>query len=611
MRKRNIFKWCTAVLIGILTLGMVDYNTHAESTSEKKQYISEENQSMSEGSYAKNATGKKGISMDGTVFTPTSINEMGISQMYFNICLTDVISTDNTGVPYIYNGKTYYFKNVAPNIFYYTGLRIKELTQQGISVTAEILMPWTENAQLQKLIYPEGRIPGHQYYALNTVDAEAKETITATFNYLAESFGKENCFIKNWILGNEINSPNNWNYSGNNNDISLNVSIYKGAYDILYDAVTTHSPMSKTYICLDNNWTYNSDGMSMSSKAYLDEFAKMEEEKNWNLAFHPYAVPYSKSDNAEECVMWSPWSVMNNKLSHNLDTLFICGANIEVLTDYVKQRFGSQHRIILSEWGMDANAGEEAQAAGMLYTYYAAQRNDMIDACIYQPWVDVSSDFRKMGLLSSNHEKREIYTAFKYMDTNQGESYTKKYREYLKIASWSDDILYNIANNYWEGKTYYVDGKKQSNVFLALTRENPDIQWYYFAYTTDDINAGTKAYEIRTGWLRDEKTGKLHFAFPENGLLMANMWSNDNKYYFDGLDLAIGKFVTKEGFTYFSYSENATINGQKVTGIVQSGWVIDENTGDLYFCFPENNRMARGIQLGKYVFADNGKCLNP
>ena len=176
-------------------------------------------------------------------------------------------------------------------------------------------------------------------------------------------------------------------------------------------------------------------------------------------------------------------------------------------------------------------------------------------------------------------------------------------------ACYSDTV--DESASFWSGDKYYVNGQPQSNVFRAPVRENPSISWYYFAYSTDDASAGTKAYEIRTGWLRDEKTGKLHFAFPENGLLMANMWSSDHKYYFDGLDLAIGKFVADDGYTYFSYSENAIINGQKVTGIVQSGWVMDEQTGDLYFCFPENYRMARGIQLGSYIFDDSGKCLNP
>lgn len=169
----------------------------------------------------------------------------------------------------------------------------------------------------------------------------------------------------------------------------------------------------------------------------------------------------------------------------------------------------------------------------------------------------------------------------------------------------------DISGSYWLGDRYIVNGVTQSNVFLAPVRENPSTQWYYFAYSTADANAGTSAYEIRTGWLRDEQTGRLHFAFPENGLLMANMWSSDHKYYFDGLDLAIGKFVANDGYTYFSYGENAVINGQHVTGIVQSGWVMDEQTGDLYFCFPENCRMARGITLGKYVFDESGKCLNP
>lgn len=180
----------------------------------------------------------------------------------------------------------------------------------------------------------------------------------------------------------------------------------------------------------------------------------------------------------------------------------------------------------------------------------------------------------------------------------------------LSIPSCNSSSV-DMSGSYWQGDRYIVNGVPQSNVFLAPVRENPSTQWYYFAYSTDDANAGTSAYEIRTGWLRDEQTGKLHFAFPENGLLMANMWSSDHKYYFDGLDLAIGKFVANDGFTYFSYGENAIINGQHVTGVVQSGWVMDEQTGDIYYCFPENCRMARGITLGKYVFDESGKCLNP
>lgn len=613
MRVRKRIRLMAGILISIFMLSTANMGILAQETESSETQMTYESSGtqMTQAGLNQLDTGKKGIAMNGSVYTNSSVSELGISQMYFNISLTDVISTDNTGEAYVYNGKTYYFNNVAPRGFYYTALRIKELTEQGISVTVELLMPWTDDTTLQKLIYPSGRVPGHQYYALNTSDADARDTIAATFNYLTETFSKDNRFVCNWILGNELNSPDIWNYSGNNSNLDFNVSLYKSAFDLLYNAINTHSPLAKTFICLDNNWTYNSDGASMSSKDYLDLFASKSTGQDWNLAFHPYAVPYSATDDAAECVMWSPWSVEHGKLTHTVNSLFVCGANIEVLTDYVKSTYGSTHRIILSEWSMDANAGEEAQAAGMLYTYYAAERNDMIDACIYQPWVDSSGDFRKMGLLSSANTPRLAYDLFRCMDTPQADIYTAKYRAYLGISNWSDDILYDISQSYWDGDTFYVKGEPQSNVFFAPTKEDPSTSWYYFAYSTADTSAGTAAYEIRTGWLRDEKTGKLHFAFPENGLLMANMWSNDHKYYFDGLDLAIGKFVADDGYTYFSYSENATIHGEKVTGVVQSGWVMDEQTGDLYYCFPENNKMAMGITLGRYVFDDTGKCLNP
>lgn len=66
---------------------------------------------------------------------------------------------------------------------------------------------------------------------------------------------------------------------------------------------------------------------------------------------------------------------------------------------------------------------------------------------------------------------------------------------WLKIL----DRSVSADNSYWQGNKYIVNGVAQSNVFLAPVRENPSIQWYYFAYSTDDTSAGTRAYEIRTG----------------------------------------------------------------------------------------------------------------
>ncbi len=145
------------------------------------------------------AENKKGI--QGVEFwTDSSDTEMknSVHHVYVNLELNNIINTDGTGTPYVYNGNTYYFNY--ENYIKVFEWRIRELRAAGKIITAEILLGWSDNPEIQKLIYPAGRENGHFYYALNVQDADAVATLAATFHYLADVFGQSDCFIQNWIL---------------------------------------------------------------------------------------------------------------------------------------------------------------------------------------------------------------------------------------------------------------------------------------------------------------------------------------------------------------------------------------------------------------------------
>lgn len=403
-------------------------------------------------------TGKKGIiasywTDQGSVYYDDPI-ALGVDHALFNIDMTDLVNTDGTGEAFVYNGKTYHYNNIEGKQLYYTFLRMQEIRDKGIALTVQVNMHWSDDPQLQELIFPTGRVSGHNYYALNTSTAESREILAAAFHYLVTKC----TYVNNWIVGCEINSPEQCNYCGTL-DVNTNVIIAAQTYDLMYQAIQDVNPVAKNYVCLDNIWNFD-NGAGIPAKKFLEEFAKYETNKTWHLAFHPYPVPYGASDNAEEWLMWKQKSGEHGYQTHTEDTAFLTGANLDVLSNFVKTKYGEEHRIILTEFGFDSRAGEANQAASLFYTYKAAERDDMIDACIYQPWADNGWDFREMGIVSATGERRAIYDVFKYMDSDMELAKESTYLNLLGIEDWTENIIWGISDNPFEDiyeTDYYYD----------------------------------------------------------------------------------------------------------------------------------------------------------
>lgn len=367
-----------------------------------------------------NAATKKGIQgADGQ-------SDLGVSHSLINIPLTDVISTDGTGVPYSYNGKTYYFKKDP-----YVGT-IKRCNAAGITLSAVILLPWDEG--LKSLITSKGRKPmAASYFALNTSQTTARETLEAAFMYLAELYSRENCHLDNWILGNEVNVPNPWNFAGSTS-YNAYVENYAHAFRTLYYAVVSHNKNARVYISLDHNWT--GSGSAYGSRDFMVNFnsALKAQNKNikWNLAYHAYPVPLT-----------SPAFWNNTLATNNPDSHYVTLKNISVLTKFVKKKFGSKTRIILSEQGFTSTNGEAVQAAALAYGYYISEFNSMIDAFIIRSDIDNSVESAqglKMGLRNIDGSEKAAYKVFKYMDTPDYAAYTNTYLKIIGKSSWKQAV---------------------------------------------------------------------------------------------------------------------------------------------------------------------------
>ena len=362
----------------------------------------------------------------------TDINELTDTKsktVFFNLYISDLMRKDSGVETYKYNGKTYHF-----NALYGYVYLVQQCNAKGIQVTAQISID--RNASTQSFITGNSPYAETAYYGWNTDNSTTRQTMEAMFAYLGEKFGKNNCYISNWILGNEVNSASGYYYVGNVS-FSKFISMYSEAFRCLYNAVKSSRGSSKVFICLDNCWNQkNAFTICYSARSTLESFAAkisdMQKDVNWNLAYHAYNQPLSDSQF---------WSGANASMftSDANTTTFITMRNIQTLTDYVKNRFGSNTRIILSEQGFSSTYGGQAnQAAAIALAYYKAACNPMIDAFIIRSYKDEAHEVAQglaMGLKDANGKKKTAYNVFKNMDSSNSLKYTEKVLK-SQVGNW-------------------------------------------------------------------------------------------------------------------------------------------------------------------------------
>lgn len=355
-------------------------------------------------------------------------SDLGSKNTLINIELNKMIASNGGGTPFVYNGKTYYFNEPHPS------WDVTDKNNAGINVTFVILLRWDDNCSY--LIHPSARVKGKTYYTLNTVESKGRETLAAMFAFLGQTYGQKNCYVSNWVLGNEVNAHLAWNYAGNQS-LTDYMTSYADAFSLLYYGVKQGYGNARCYISLDHAWNKAVPTAGYSSHATLDAFVsalkKNHSNVKWNLAYHAYPAPLTAPD------LWNNTGVTNNVNT----TLYITPKNIEILSKYIKKNYGKDTRIILSEQGFTSSRGQNIQAAALAYTYYKAEFDDMIDAVIFRCEYDAQEEVAQglaMGMMDRNGVRKEAYNVFKYMDTPSSTKVTTPYLSTIGAKSWSSII---------------------------------------------------------------------------------------------------------------------------------------------------------------------------
>lgn len=375
------------------------------------------------------------------------MTEVNAKTVFFNLYVSDVMNQGFGTEEYTYNGKTYYFNTLR-------GFRnfVQECNRKGVQVTAQISLD--KNANTQSLITGNSPYAETAFYGWNTNKSSSRQTMEAMFAYLGEAFGSNDCYVSNWILGNEINSASHYYYVGNVS-FSKYISMYSEAFRCLYNAVRSSRGSSKVFICLDNCWNQkNIFTVCYTSRSTLDTFAstvsKLQKGINWNLAYHAYSQPLTESQF---------WSSINAPLLTNdgNTATFITMNNIQALTNYVKNKYGTKTRVILSEQGFSSSFGGQAnQAASMALAYYKAACNPMIDAFIIRSYQDEAHEVAQglaLGLKDTNGKKKTVYNVFRYMDSSSSLKYAGKVLN-SQVGNWKSKVpgytakrVYNMYRN--------------------------------------------------------------------------------------------------------------------------------------------------------------------
>ncbi len=345
---------------------------------------------------------KKGIQGD------TGAEELNVGHVFLNLYASQIWGGAS---PYEYNGTTYGFDT---NVMNAIVTRADQLRAQGIAVTLQIMLDYGDNAigpgkfATELMVHTKARKNGHFLYSWENKVQTGREMTEAMFSYIAEAcmMGGEPR-ITQIILGNEVNCHTVYQYKGTMSTDEFYTS-YAETYRILNNSVRSLNPDARVYICLDHGWTKNPYGFT--GKSFLKEFnwklKGMDPAMHWDLAYHPYSQPLSKTK-YWEC----------KKATNSINTKYITMKNIRVLTTWLAKNH-PETKLILSEIGYTSGSGSDAeqelQAKALKKTYKAVVGNERIDAIMIRAYADDPNDgILKLGLKFEDGREKKAWNLWK------------------------------------------------------------------------------------------------------------------------------------------------------------------------------------------------------
>ena len=440
---------------------------------------------------------KKGIHMTYSMIS--DVEELGIDHGYMNVSFAEFISNEPTENSYVYNGKTYYFKDVIKDY----DNRISNLTKAGIKVSASFLNILSEhniNNGYNYLLHPgAGYNAGTMNYAINTSTQQGLETVAAAAHFLAERYnGTNEAYgkVDSWIIGNEVNDIVGYYYMGEaftgKDKADAFVREYLQSFRVMYQAVKSAYSNANVYICLEHRWGTKDTNIDYGGKKFVDRFAeysRAQGDMDWGLSYHPYSFPMSDADILNDGIERIPDENGDKQeagqVKESFDSKYITMKNLNCLTDYFNRAEllnpdGEVRSIILGEQGYTSfsnitGQNEAKQAANIALAYYIAEMNEDIDAFILRGHTDEyeGSQFFKFGIWTQDSagypdQQKYAYNIYKYINTPDSLEYTEFAKDALNIYNWSDVV------KYWDASKFEDMGTRTDAALNTVTAVSGD-----------------------------------------------------------------------------------------------------------------------------------------
>ncbi len=387
--------------------------------------------------------GKKGLILDGAKIGNgnTEVLALGVQQGAYNINLEDVIG-GNKAVAYAYNGKTYFFDSSYLSQYDHC---VRTTTSQGIGLTMVLLNPYSKGEEHMISPYArKGIAKSHPYYMMNTSEDSGLEELEAVVSFLAGRYNGKNGVgqIDNWVIGNEINARDAWNYV-QNMDIATYARLYADSLRVCFTAIRSQNANATVALSLDNEWMTISGGANYTGREtleYVNAYILTQGNFDWALAYHPYNWPMTWTS------FWTPKSPQTAAMiQHTIDTPVISMENIEQLTDYMglahmRNAKGQIRDILLTEIGYSSTQGEDAQAAATVYAYYRTVTNQYLDMIIFNRQTDFPLEVKNglsVGLTNANGTPKKAFTVYQGMNGAEAATYKNWAAAYLGITDWN------------------------------------------------------------------------------------------------------------------------------------------------------------------------------
>lgn len=334
---------------------------------------------------------KKGVLINEESQVPAVV-EVGASQVVTNFPLSWAFMSDRVS---------------ACRSFY------EEMNRKGITVTLIVLNDWDASRFSPDLLPVSAPVEGVSYYAFNTLNSQGIQAARDAANRLMANFGD---LVSNWVIGNEINDGQAWNYIGPM-DIDTYCSNYATAFRTWNDTIKAANPSARIFIPFDFRWNCGQvEGYKFGVMDMLPRLNELLKDTDYGIAWHAYPETFT-----------DPVFRDDKYVLDKADTYIINLKNLHILTDHMQKPEmlspdGTVRHLILSEQGFTSFSPErggeclELQAQCITEAYQAAAANPYVEGFFLNRMRD-EADLLQLnyafGLMDTNGNKKPSWEAYK------------------------------------------------------------------------------------------------------------------------------------------------------------------------------------------------------